>query len=98
MLAATDVTTGRARLFKRQELSVEVVLASACMLTLHRAVDTDGLNYWDGGFSANPDLFKIAAESPVADTLLVLLNPLHQAEVPKSAKAIEDRVNTITFN
>lgn len=98
VLAATDVTTGRARLFKRQELSVEVVLASACLPTLHHAVEIDGLSYWDGGFSANPDLLKIASKSPVADTLLVLLNPLHQAEVPKSAKAIEDRVNTITFN
>ena len=98
VLAATDVATGRARLFRRSELTVDVVLASACLPTLHHAVEIDGRSYWDGGFSANPDLLKIASESPIADTLLVLLNPLHLASVPKSAKTIEDRVNTITFN
>ncbi|MEM9356780.1 MAG: patatin-like phospholipase family protein [Pseudomonadota bacterium] len=98
VLAATDVATGRARFFGRSEVTVDVVLASACLPTLHHAVEIDGRSYWDGGFSANPDLLKIAAESPIADTLLVLLNPLHHANVPKSAKAIEDRVNTVTFN
>ncbi len=98
VLAATDVATGRSRLFMRSELTVDVVLASACLPTLHHAVEIEGRSYWDGGFSANPDLLKTASESPVSDTLLVLLNPLHQARVPKSAKAIEDRVNTITFN
>jgi NTE family protein len=98
LIAATDVSTGRARLFRRQEMSVEAVLASACLPSLHHAVEIDGRAYWDGGFSANPDLLTLAAESPVEDTLLVLLNPIHKAGVPKGAKSIEDRVNTITFN
>ena len=98
LIAATDVATGRARLFRRHELTVEAVLASACLPTIHHAVEIDGRHYWDGGFSANPDLVTLAAESPVRDTLLVQLNPIHKPGAPRGAKAIEDRVNTITFN
>ncbi len=58
----------------------------------------DGRAYWDGGFSANPDMLQLAAESPVDDTLLVLLNPISAPATPRSAADIEDRVNTITFN
>lgn len=98
LIAATDVTTGRARLFRRAELSVEVVLASACLPTLHHAVVIDGRPYWDGGFSANPDLVTLASESPVEDTLIVQLNPLQEPALPRSAREIADRVNVITFN
>ena len=98
LIAATDVSTGRARLFRRHELTVDVILASACLPTLHHAVQIDGRYYWDGGFSANPDLVTLAAQSPHRDTLLVQLNPIHKPGAPRAAKSIEDRVNTITFN
>ena len=98
MVAATDIASGRARLFHGQDLTIDAVLASACLPTLHHAVTIDGRAYWDGGFSANPDLLSLASESPVRDTLLVLLNPLSAPSVPKTAASIEDRVNTITFN
>ena len=80
LIAATDVATGRPRLFRRRELTVECVLASACLPTLHHAVSIDGRAYWDGGFSANPDLITLARESPVADTLIVKLNPMIAGE------------------
>lgn len=98
MVAATDVATGRARLFRGDDLTIEAVLASACLPTLHHAVMIDGRAYWDGGFSANPDLLSLASHSPVGDTMLVLLNPLSAPGVPRSAASIEDRANTITFN
>ncbi len=98
MVAATDVATGRARLFSGHELTIEAVLASACLPTLHHAVVIDDRAYWDGGFSANPDLLTLASQSPVGDTMLVLLNPLSAPDIPKTAASIEDRVNTITFN
>ena len=98
LIAATDVSTGRARLFRRHELTVDVILASSCLPTLHHAVQIDGRYYWDGGFSANPDLVTLAAQSPHRDTLLVQLNPIHKPGAPRAAKSIEDRVNTITFN
>jgi NTE family protein len=97
LIAATDVSSGRPRLFRRRELSVECVLASACLPTLHHAVIVDGRAYWDGGFSANPDLLTLARESPVADTLIVKLNPTLVESLPTSAREITARINHITF-
>jgi NTE family protein len=98
LIAATEVATGRARLFRRPEMTVERVLASACLPTLHHAVEIDGRAYWDGGFSANPDLVTLASESPCEDTLIVQLNPLEKAATPRSAGEIAAHVNAITFN
>ncbi len=98
LIAATDVATGRPRLFRRRDLTIEAVLASARLPTLHHAVMIEGRAYWDGGFSANPDLVTLAAESPTLDTLLIQLNPITKPSLPKIPRDIEDRVNTITFN
>ncbi len=98
LIAATDVATGAKRLFRRAELTVEAVLASACLPTIHHAVEIEGRAYWDGGFSANPDLITLATESPAADTLLVLLNAMDQPGVPRSAREIAGTVSRITFN
>jgi NTE family protein len=98
LVAATDVATGRPRLFRRRELTVEALLASACLPTIHHAVLIDGRAYWDGGFSANPDLVTLARESPVPDTLIVKLNPAEGQGVPTTAREIGARVNQITFS
>ena len=97
-IAATEVATGRPRIFRRGEMTVEAVLASACLPTLHRTVEIEGVGYWDGGFSKNPDLITAAMESPVADTLLVQINPLVRREVPKGAREIAGTANRLTFN
>jgi NTE family protein len=98
LVAATDVANGRPRLFRRKEISVEAVLASACLPTLHHAVSIGGHAFWDGGFSANPDLLTLARESPIGDTLIVKLNAQEMRSVPMTAREIAARVNTITFN
>jgi NTE family protein len=98
LIAATDVATGRPHLFRRRELTVQSVLASACLPTIHHAVAVEGRAYWDGGFSANPDIVTLARESPVGDTLIVKLNPLRSDGVPTSAREISARINQITFN
>lgn len=98
LIAATEVATGKARLFQRRELTVECVLASACLPTLHRAVEIGGRAYWDGGFSANPALVELARESAVADTLLVMLNPTVKPELPTGSREIAGHVNHLTFN
>jgi len=98
LIAATDVATARPRLFRRREMSIEAVLASACLPQVHHAVEIEGRAYWDGGFSANPDLVTLAAESPVADTLLVLLNPVEKTERPRSAREIAADVSRVTFS
>jgi NTE family protein len=97
LIAATQLSTGHARLFRRSEITVEAVLASACLPALHHAVTIDGQAYWDGGFSANPDLVTLGRESPVADTLIVKLSALDQNGAPTGAREIAGRVSQITF-
>ena len=97
LVAATALSTGRPRLFRRAEMTVDAVLASACLPTLHHAVVIDGQAYWDGGFSANPDIVTLGRESPVADTLIVKLSGVDANGVPTSAREIAGRVNQITF-
>lgn len=97
-IVATDVATGRPRFFSRSEMTVDAVLASACLPTLHHAAEIDGRAYWDGGFSANPDLVNLALTSAVADTLIVLLNPSVSNALPVSAQEIQAHQNLLTFN
>ncbi len=98
LIAATAVASGSTRLFRRHEMTVEAVLASACLPTLHHAVKIDGVAYWDGGFSANPDLVNLALESPVRDTLIVQLNPSVKHGTPTNSRDITEHVNRLTFN
>lgn len=98
LVAATAVMTGRPRLFRRKDISIEAVLASACLPTIHHAVDIDGVAYWDGGFSCNPDIVSLGVESPVADTLIVQLSPLIRADVPRSVSDISAHINRMSFN
>ncbi len=98
LIAATHVASGTPRFFRRAELTIEAVLASACLPTLQQAVEVDGQAYWDGGFSANPDLMTLAAESPVEDTLIVQLVPLVRTHRPTSAREISGHVSHLTFN
>jgi len=98
IVAATEVATGRARLFRREEITIEAVLASACLPTLHHAVEIDGVAYWDGGFSANPELKTLAMESPIEDTLIVQLSPLVRHGLPTGVREISMHANRIAFN
>jgi len=96
-IAATHANTGRLRLFGNAELSVDAVLASACLPTLQAAVEIDGEPYWDGGYSANPALFPLV-RSGIADLLIVWLSPLVYARSPISAEEIRERALDFAFN
>lgn len=98
LIAATDVATGRARLFSGEELTVQMVLASACLPNIHHAVDIGGRAYWDGGFSANPDVLTLVDKSSLRDTLIVQLSPLLRTKVPTGAVDISAHVSQLTFN
>jgi NTE family protein len=97
-VAATHVRSGRLRIFRQAELSADVVLASACLPLLFRAVEIEGESYWDGGFAGNPSLLPLIIESPADDLLLVQINPRLRETVPTSARDILDRMNEVTFN
>ncbi len=97
-IAATEVSTGKAHIFLHNDISVEVILASACLPNLHKAVEINEKHYWDGGFSANPELISLILQTKATDTLIILLNPLVIDELPTTAKTIARRINQITFN
>ncbi|MBN9438859.1 MAG: patatin-like phospholipase family protein [Bosea sp.] len=97
-IAATNVRTGKIRVFTRQELTADHLMASACLPMLFQAVEIDGQAYWDGGYMGNPALYPLFYEAQGDDILLVQINPLERKELPTNARAIQDRLNEITFN
>ncbi len=97
-VCATRVRTGDAEIFSGKRLTLKAVMASATLPMLAQAVEIDGEPYWDGGFSGNPPLQPLIDRCDTRDLLLVQLNPLVRAQVPKSAHDIADRVNELTFN
>lgn len=97
-VAATNVRTGKQRVFRREEMSVDAVMASACLPFVFQAVEIDGEAYWDGGYMGNPALFPLMEECSARDILLVQINPIRREDVPTSASAIMNRLNEITFN
>ena len=97
-VSATNVRTGRIKVFEPHEITVDALLASACLPNLHQAVEIDGEAYWDGGFMGNPALFPILNRCESADIVLVQINPVRREDVPKTGQAIVDRVNEISFN
>ena len=97
-VSATNVQTGRLRIFPREKITAEVVAASACLPMLFRAVEIDGVPYWDGGYMGNPPLSPLVKTTECDDVLIVQINPLERLAVPTSAKEIMNRINEITFN
>jgi NTE family protein len=97
-IAATQVSTGRLRIFRQAELTVDMVLASACLPLVFQAVEIDGEAYWDGGYAGNPSLLPLVTDSPADDLLLVQINPARRDATPTSARDILDRINEVTFN
>jgi len=97
-VSATNVHTGRLRIFPREKITADVIMASACLPFLFRTVEIDGDPYWDGGYLANPAIFPFFSATESEDVLLVQINPLERKEVPTSRKDITNRINEITFN
>jgi NTE family protein len=97
-VTATRVRTGRGRIFRNAEITADVLLASACLPTMFRAVEIEGEPYWDGGFAGNPTITPLIRESDAHDTILVQINPTETLEQPRTAAEILNRLNEISFN
>ncbi|MBC7778509.1 MAG: patatin-like phospholipase family protein [Proteobacteria bacterium] len=97
-VCATNVNTGRIKVFGREQMTSETVLASACLPFLYQAVEVDGEFFWDGGYMGNPPLYPLFYECATRDIVLVMINPIKIAEVPQTATEIFDRINEISFN
>jgi NTE family protein len=97
-VTATNVRTGRGRVFRNSEITPDVLLASACLPTLFQAIEIDGESYWDGGYSGNPTITPLVRECRSQDTILVQINPVERPGLPRSARDILNRLNEVSFN
>src|SRR5271156_4063729 len=97
-ISATNVQTGRVRIFGRDKITADAVMASACLPLLFRAVEIDGVPYWDGGYLGNPVIFPFFRATTTEDVVVVQINPLVRQVTPTSAGEIMNRINEITFN
>ncbi len=97
-VTATNVRTGRGRVFRNADLTPDVLLASACLPTLFQAIEIDGEAYWDGGYVGNPTITPLVRECASSDTVLVQVNPVERPGTPRSAREILDRLNEVSFN
>jgi NTE family protein len=97
-VTATNVRTGRGRVFRNAELTPDVLLASACLPTMFQAIEIDGEPYWDGGFAGNPTITPLIRECASSDTILIQVNPVERPGTPRTAQEILNRVNEVSFN
>ena len=97
-ICASNVLTGKIKVFNHKDVSIDSVLASACLPFMFQAVEIDGEHYWDGGYMGNPPLYPLIYRCASRDVLIVQLNPIKIDSVPKTAQAIMDRINTLSFN
>ena len=97
-LSATNVRSGLAKVFRQPDISLDALMASACLPFLFKSVEIDGEAYWDGGYMGNPPLFPLVDETDVRDLIIVQINPFTRKDIPTSAYEIENRLNEITFN
>jgi NTE family protein len=97
-VSATNVFTGRLRIFPREKITAEVVMASACLPMVFQAVEIDGVPYWDGGYMGNPAIFPFFRTTDTDDVVIVAINPLERNTTPRTQGEIMNRINEITFN
>jgi NTE family protein len=97
-ISTTNVRSGKIRVFRPHELSVDVLLASACLPHMFKAVEIDGEAYWDGGYMGNPAMFPLIYNCRSSDVVLIEINQIRTEEIPTTARDILDRMNDISFN
>lgn len=97
-VCATNVKTARRRVFANEDISTDAVLASATLPDLFPAVEIDGEDYWDGGFSGNPAMVGLLRKLPKCDLIIVRIDPIIRKEMPKTAREVHDRVTELAFN
>jgi NTE family protein len=97
-VAATNVRSGKLKIFRREEMTVDMVMASACLPFVFQAVEIEGEAYWDGGYMGNPAMLPMVEECQSRDIVIVQINPIQREEVPRTAADILNRINEISFN
>jgi NTE family protein len=97
-VTATNVRTGRLRIFRNKDVTSDALLASACLPSMFQAIELDGETYWDGGYAGNPPIMPLVRETESEDTILIPINPIERPGTPRTAREIINRVNEVSFN
>ena len=97
-VTATNVRTGRLRIFRTRDVTPDALLASACLPFMFQAVEINGDAYWDGGYAGNPPISPLVLECNSDDTIVVPINPIERPGTPRTAREIANRVNEVSFN
>jgi NTE family protein len=97
-ITATNVATGRARVFRNPDITPDVLIASACLPTMFQAIEIGGEPYWDGGYSGNPTITPLVRETTSQDTIIIPINPIERKGTPRAARDILNRLNEVAFN
>jgi NTE family protein len=97
-ITATNVRTGQPRVFKEHEITIDVLLASACIPFIFQAIEIQGEAYWDGGYMGNPAIWPLIYQTQTSDVLLIQVNPIYREDLPDTSHEIINRLNEITFN
>jgi len=97
-LSATNVRTGKVKVFNNKEMTPDAVMASACLPFMFQAVEIDGEAYWDGGYMGNPAIYPLIYHCDSADVVVVHINPIERPDLPRMAHEIMNRINEISFN
>src|SRR5215831_16837310 len=97
-VTATNVRTGRLRIFRNKDVTPDALLASACLPSMFQAVEVDGETYWDGGYAGNPPIMPLVRECDSQDTILIPINPIERPGTPRTAPEIINRINEVSFN
>ncbi len=98
LIGATRVSDASLRIFSRAEMSIDCVLASACLPLLHHSVEIGGEFFWDGGYVANPPLTPLVVETEASNVLIVQIAPKRSEGFPRSRQEIERRIDQINFS
>lgn len=97
-ICATNLKTGKIRIFKGHEISVDVILASACLPKLFQAVEIEGEYYWDGGYLGNPAIFPLIYNTDSKDIIVLHVVPIARPTIPRTVLEIESRLREVSFN
>lgn len=103
-ICATNVRSGKIRVFSGPEITTDAILASGCLPTIFKAVELvdpkSGVKeaFWDGGYTGNPALYPLFRPDLPQDIVIVNINPLYRPELPQTPHEIQNRLNEISFN
>ena len=98
IVCATNALTSRRRTFDNRDISVDAVLASACLPHVFRSIIIDGEPYWDGGYTGNPAMLAILPPLPESDLIIVRIDPIVREDEPRTVGDIQDRETEVSFN